>query len=297
MEKIINSIDLPIGGECILKKERGVTMLKISEFSTMSRITVKMLRNYDEIDLLKPAYIDESNGYRYYEEKQLVIANRILSLRHMGFSLPMIANILEEYKDQSSLHTYLQMQIKQIDEDIKRLQLRKSMIEHAIKLDEEENLKLLDVVVKQVPARNVIAYRTMIEDHHDEKDLWIKLHTYINEQHIQVQTPNYDTAVFYKMAEVNGCIDIEIQRAVLKLGESTEEFMFKQTPEKLVASYTYKGTYEDICDGIYLVNRWIYENDYEVTGPLFHLYYISPKTEKVESQFITEICIPIRSKE
>lgn len=51
------------------KKERGVTMLKTSEFSTMSRITVKMLRNYDEIGLLNPAYIDENNGYRYYEEK------------------------------------------------------------------------------------------------------------------------------------------------------------------------------------------------------------------------------------
>ena len=39
-------------------------MLKIGEFSKLSRVSVRMLRHYDEIGLLKPAKIDRSTDYR-----------------------------------------------------------------------------------------------------------------------------------------------------------------------------------------------------------------------------------------
>ena len=59
-------------------------MLKIGEFSKLSRISVRMLRHYDEIGLLKPAKIDRSTDYRYYREDQLPIAGRIAALKDMG---------------------------------------------------------------------------------------------------------------------------------------------------------------------------------------------------------------------
>ncbi len=42
-------------------------MLSIGEFSKISHLTMKTLRYYDEIGLLKPAFIDPKNGYRYYD--------------------------------------------------------------------------------------------------------------------------------------------------------------------------------------------------------------------------------------
>ena len=41
-------------------------MLKIGEFSKLSRVSIRMLRHYDDIGLLKPAEIDRFTGYRYY---------------------------------------------------------------------------------------------------------------------------------------------------------------------------------------------------------------------------------------
>ena len=41
-------------------------MLKIGEFSKLSRVSVRMLRHYDEIGLLKPIEIDRFTDYRYY---------------------------------------------------------------------------------------------------------------------------------------------------------------------------------------------------------------------------------------
>ncbi len=56
-------------------------MLKIGEFSKLSRVSIRMLRHYDDIGLLKPAEIDTFTGYRYYHEEQLFVIGRITSLK------------------------------------------------------------------------------------------------------------------------------------------------------------------------------------------------------------------------
>ena len=55
-------------------------MLKIGEFSKLSRVSVRMLRHYDEIGLLKPAEIDRFTDYRYYREDQLPTMCRITGI-------------------------------------------------------------------------------------------------------------------------------------------------------------------------------------------------------------------------
>ena len=62
-------------------------MLKIGEFSKLSRISIRMLRHYDEIGLLAPETTDPFTGYRYYSEAQLITAGRINALKDMGFKL------------------------------------------------------------------------------------------------------------------------------------------------------------------------------------------------------------------
>ena len=82
-------------------------MLRIGEFSKLSRVSVRMLRHYDDIGLLKPAEIDGFTGYRYYREEQLFIAGRITALKDMGFALANIVRILEIYDDKEKLDNYL----------------------------------------------------------------------------------------------------------------------------------------------------------------------------------------------
>ena len=68
-------------------------MLKIGGFSKLSRVSVRMLRHYDDIGLLKPVEIDSFTGYRYYEVDQLLAIGRITSLKDMGFKLSDIIKI------------------------------------------------------------------------------------------------------------------------------------------------------------------------------------------------------------
>lgn len=62
-------------------------MFKIGDFSRFSRVSVKTLRYYDEVGLLKPAKVDRFTGYRYYSAEQLPRLNRILALKDLGLPL------------------------------------------------------------------------------------------------------------------------------------------------------------------------------------------------------------------
>src|SRR4029434_7895557 len=61
--------------------------------AAMSGVSVRTLHFYDEVGLLKPAY-HGANGYRFYEEPQLLALQQILFYRELGFELKQIKEIL-----------------------------------------------------------------------------------------------------------------------------------------------------------------------------------------------------------
>jgi DNA-binding transcriptional MerR regulator len=71
-------------------------MIKIGDFSKLSLVSIKTLRYYDEMGLLKPVHVDQFTGYRYYSADQLSRLHRILALKDLGFSLEQIARVLNE---------------------------------------------------------------------------------------------------------------------------------------------------------------------------------------------------------
>jgi DNA-binding transcriptional MerR regulator len=94
------SLDSPPGGDCTLE---GV--LKIGDFSRLSRVTIKALRLYDRAGLLRPAHVDRATGYRSYDHAQLEAVGRILVLKDLGFRLHEIRALLA---DPSSLDAALE---------------------------------------------------------------------------------------------------------------------------------------------------------------------------------------------
>ena len=68
--------------------------MQIKEFAKFTGVSVRTLHYYDEIGLLKPAFIDKRNGYRFYDEKSLLRMQEILFYRELDFSLKSIGDIL-----------------------------------------------------------------------------------------------------------------------------------------------------------------------------------------------------------
>ncbi|MGM9937948.1 MAG: MerR family transcriptional regulator [Candidatus Ornithomonoglobus sp.] len=82
-------------------------MLTIGQFSKTCMVTIKALRHYDKIGLIKPCSINDENGYRFYSEEQIPRMLLIKKLKYYGFSLTDIKDILS---DESTLLTRLRKQ-------------------------------------------------------------------------------------------------------------------------------------------------------------------------------------------
>ncbi|MBI3236768.1 MAG: MerR family transcriptional regulator [Chlamydiales bacterium] len=67
----------------------------VKKLSEISGVTVRALHFYEELGLLKPAYYG-SNGYRYYEEKELLELQQILFFKELGLGLKEMKKILEK---------------------------------------------------------------------------------------------------------------------------------------------------------------------------------------------------------
>ena len=65
----------------------------VKQLAKISGVTVRTLHFYDEIGLLRPAY-HGGNGYRFYEEEQLLTLQQILFFRELGFELKQVAELL-----------------------------------------------------------------------------------------------------------------------------------------------------------------------------------------------------------
>ena len=60
---------------------------KIGDFANIVNISVRTLRYYDEIGLLKPEIIDKYTSYRYYTDDNVIEAQFITLLKKVGFTL------------------------------------------------------------------------------------------------------------------------------------------------------------------------------------------------------------------
>ena len=141
-------------------------MLKIGEFSKLSRVSVRMLRHYDEIGLLRPAEIDRFTDYRYYREDQLPIAGRIAALKDMGFSLADIVRILEVYDDREKLEQFFSVRQEELEALSKNTAYKLTLLDAARKrLRKEENVEMMawKTVKGSYPDTEHVKFRTLPE--------------------------------------------------------------------------------------------------------------------------------------
>ncbi len=103
----------------------------VTKLAKISGVSVRTLHWYDELGLLKPAY-HGSNGYRYYEEEQLMTLQQILFFRELGFELKQIHQLLErsDFNKIVALSSHRQVLMKDIERTRKLVKTIDKTIEH-----------------------------------------------------------------------------------------------------------------------------------------------------------------------
>ena len=270
-------------------------MLKISDFSKLSRISIRMLRFYDEKDMLKPVIVKD-NGYRYYEPKQLILASRIQYLRYLGFSTDKIKNILLIYQDSQDITKYLQLQLEDLKNENEVINGKIEALTKTIeKMNQEEIMMNYQVEVKEILGKYMMCRRAIIPSYDKEGLLWQGLCSELEALDREVETvENMSMAVFYDPGYKEKDVDVEIRVEVKGKYEDTENIKFRYIDPVKVASVIFTGGYEHISDVSYHIANWISEHNYEICGPDFCIYHVGYATTQNPDEFVTEICYPIK---
>ena len=272
-------------------------MIKIGDFSKLSRVSIRMLRHYDELGLLKPEAVDDFTGYRYYAPAQLQTANRITVLKDMGFSLASILEIMKQYHDPDALKGFLTVKLEEVREQEKESRKRLALIESAIsRLRKDEYSMKYDVILKEMPQRYVASVRKIIPNYECEGVLWKEYAEEAGPLGLKSANPEYCIAIFHDPAHVNQDVDVEIQMSVVGEYKDTENIKFKTVPPIPMVSVTFNGGYEQIAEISETVANWVVSNGYDFNGAMFNIYHVSPGHDPNPEKWVTEVCYPVRKK-
>jgi DNA-binding transcriptional MerR regulator len=139
-------------------------MLSIGDFAGLGRVSVRMLRHYDAIGLLRPAHVDPHSGYRFYTAEQLRRLNRILALKDLGFTLQQVQLVIEEKVDPGELRGMLRLRRAELAAQVERDSARLALVDARLRMIESEgHMNTGDVVRKQVPALRVAQLSAVAE--------------------------------------------------------------------------------------------------------------------------------------
>ena len=271
-------------------------MLKIGDFSKLSRVSVRMLRHYDVIGLLKPAETDPFTDYRYYSEAQLPVVCRIQALRDLGFGLSEIREILPVYGSRQQLDGYLARQQRQLEALAADTAQRLRLLETARKrLKEDENMNY-NITVKTLPERYAATVRMTIPRHADEGMVWGVLCQETDAMHLVPADPCYCCVAFLDGEYKEHDVTVEASKTVKGSYPDTEHVKFRSLPAVTYAGCTFQGGYEQINEVVTALTAWIDANGYTYDGPMFDIYHVSPHETDDPAEFVTEVCYPVRKK-
>ena len=125
-------------------------MYGIGTVARLAQVSVRTLRYYDEIGLLRPIWTDPDTGHRWYAPDQLPRLHRILALRDLGVALTDIARLLDAAVSADELRGILLLRRAEANERVTTELERLARVESRLEQLREEQVADYDVVIKGV---------------------------------------------------------------------------------------------------------------------------------------------------
>jgi DNA-binding transcriptional MerR regulator len=169
-------------------------MYGIGTVARLAQVSLRTLRYYDEIGLLRPVWVDPDTGYRWYAAEQLHRLHRILALRDLGVRLSEIGALLDDDLGVDELRGMLLLRRAEAHERVADETERLARVEARLHTMEETTMSPYDVIVKQVEPEWVIAASEEVPDvrdiGHAQGRLWPRLHAALDAAGIEFAPPS-----------------------------------------------------------------------------------------------------------
>ena len=265
-------------------------MFKIGEFSVLTQVSIKTLRYYDEVGLLKPARVDVDSGYRYYSASQIPRLYRILALKDLGFPLDGIAEAIEEGVTADGLRGMLMLreaeQQARVQEETERL----SRLRARLRLIELEGTMANEVVLKDIGPQWIVSMREVIPAFRSIGSLIGKFYGALG----PLASQGIGAALHHDLEFKDQQVDVEVAVYLKQAVSVSEPLSVRELPRVTAASIVHHGAFSRVAEGYLAVLKWMDANGYRQAGPARELFlHVSQPVSRNDESNVTEIQVPV----
>ena len=275
--------------------DKDKKLFKIGEVARIFNISMGTIRHYEKAGLLKPEYVDEESGYRYYSDRQFEVLNTIRYLRVLDMSLEEIADFLKD-RDIDVVEEKLENQKALIARKQHELELVSRKIDHRLEQIRDAVQSELDVIREcTIPASRIVWMRDSL-----------KLSTYLDlEEQIRILQKNQSQPLVFM-----GKVGVGISQETLiaeKYGNYELVYIILDEEDKYdgeteyieeltCVSVRFNGSHKEAPAYYKALARYIKENGMEIAGFSREVTLIDNGITNDESKFVTQISIPVMKK-
>ena len=271
-------------------------MLKIGDFSRLGCVSVKTLRYYDEIGLLKPVMVDRFSGYRYYSAEQLPRLNRIFMLKAIGLSLEDITSLVDDRLDIERIRQLLKVKEAEIRQRLEDEHRRLAQVEQWLdQIKKEGSLPKLEAALKKVEKQRVAFLRDTIASYSDMHVIFDELCRYLIAE--KAHWTGAPMAIYYDTEYREKDVDVEVAVPINGPLRETGRVKVRELPgiEQAVCM-VHRGAYAEFHNTYQAAMSWFDANGYEIDGPNREVYLQGPDQSSDQSTWVTELQFPVRKK-
>ena len=268
-------------------------MFRIGEFSKMSKTTIKTLRYYDEIGLLKPEETSGFTGYRFYSTRQLFELHRIQSLRQAGLSIDEISQILSGQDSAMILTRRREELLQELAEQQDQLSRIEFMLQH------KEDFTMNYVAkLKELPACIVYSKRFVAPDHQSYFQLIPEIGRKVMEKYpdLKCTSPEYCYLISLDGEYREQDISLELCEAVTEKKPDFDDIQFKEVEAVMAVTVMHKGPYSSLREAYAFTLKWIEENGYQLNGYIREEYIDGIWNKENQEDWLTELQFPVVKK-
>ncbi|MFI7127519.1 MerR family transcriptional regulator [Nonomuraea sp. NPDC050153] len=245
-------------------------MFSIGDFARLGLVSVRMLRHYDAIGLLRPAYVDPVTGYRSYQAAQLSRLNRIVAIKDLGFTLEQVSAILDEKVSTEELHGMVRLRRAQLEAQISADLARLRGVEARLRtIEREGHLRTPEVVLKNVSPIRVAELSARAASYEPEhigpviSPLFVEICLRVEAASARVTGPG----IAYYQEEDDGSVMVHACLPVAAPAEDAYDFQIVDLPElPTAATIIHHGPMEAVGPTFQALAHWIEENGFRSLG-------------------------------
>ncbi len=267
-------------------------MFKIGDFAKMTQVSVKALRYYDEIGLLRPAYTDPHTDYRYYSADQLPRLNRIIALKELGLSLEQVALVLRDGVTADQIRGMLKLKRSELETQVREVHEQLARVDARILLIETEaNMDSFDVVIRKVEPMWVVAAETHVPNYDNLGPVFDKLFGVACGHATRVSRMTGPTVALYFDDGTGKDIRIEAAAPIAgpaPAGDGVKVYELPGVPA--MACLIHKGAFDTLKQTYQDIMRWIESSGYRIAGPAREVYM---NMNGAPQSWITEVQFPV----